>query len=329
MAENPAYVLRIGVPEADADAYWPRPVIRSSGQRMRFERLDREFLINHSALHDGGAGERRLLADPDALERLADSVADSFIHEISHARELGRAQPYVPHVMDDELAAAYREQLFLLDALERDEGFNRLAEALELQLEVGRRVRALRAARRGRDAGLEALGARYDALVTPDRLDALARLQDLARSTRAFEAGFAAAYSKSVPYLSWDSARELREERRLLAGVEDSVAHLERELAALDPASRQAERKRVRARRIRQIAQTQRLNIQFWGSPERVGEARARYARLLGGLRARLGARRAESRALKRLAAAPPGSLRTRYRFGPAPSAGARSLGGR
>lgn len=318
LAEHPAYQLRIGVQKADADTYWPRPSLANPAVYMRFERFDRQFLINHSVFHAEGKDERDFLKDRAALAALADSVAGSFIHEISHARELGAKSSYIPHVMDDELVAAYRELRFLLDALTHDPAFDRLQEAFELQVKVARLARRLRSSGKAeRDAAradLSRVMPRYRILVTRDRLDALSRLDDLRRSTAAFEAGFAQAYPKTVPYLSWDSAKELAEERRLLAGVEDALSIIQARLATLAQDSAEAERERERERQTRQIERIQRLNIQFWSTPEEVGRARANYAILLDGLRHELGRSRKTSSVLKRFAEPFPEALRVRFR---------------
>lgn len=321
MAEHPAYVLRIGVQKADADAYWPRPSLSNPAVYMRFERFDRQFLLNHAVFHAEGKDERMFLHDREALAALADSVAGSFIHEISHAREAVPGESYVPHVMDDELVAAYREMTFFLDALTHDPGFDRLGEAFALQVKVAGLAGRLRgddgeskaaSATAGRE--LEKLMPAYRVLVTRDRLDTLTRLNNLRRSTAAFEAGFTAAYPKSVPYLAWESGRELAEEKRLLAGVTGALSATQQRLAGLDPASSEAERERERERQTRQIERVQRLNIQFWSSPDQVGKARSRYSSILGALRTEFGRRRRGSSLLKRFTPPFPEALASRYR---------------
>lgn len=318
LAEHPAYQLRIGVQKADAEVYWPRPSLSNPAVYMRFERFDRQFLINHAVFHAEGHDERDFLRGGAELSALADSVAGSFIHEISHARELGAESSYTPHVMDDELVAAYREMRFLLDALTHDPAFDRLQEAFELQGKVARLARRLRsqgkAERDAASAELSRLMPRYRVLVTRDRLDALSRLDDLRRSTAAFETGFARAYPKTVPYLSWDSARELAEERKLLDGVEAALSMSQARLATLAQDSAEAERERERERQTRQIERIQRLNIQFWSTPEEVGRARANYAILLDGLRYELGRSRKTSSVLKRFTEPFPEALRVRFR---------------
>lgn len=305
--------------KADADVYWPRPSLANPAVYMRFERFDRQFLINHAVFHSEGKDERDFLQDRGALAALADSVASSFIHEISHARELGTGGPYVPHVMDDELVAAYREMRFLLDALTHGPAFDRLAEAFQLQTRVfglAARLKPGAPDREQASAELERLMPRYRAVVTRERLDALARLDNLRRSTAAFEAGFTAAYPKAVPYLEWDSAEELAEEKRLLSGVQDALAAIQARLSTLDPASAEADRERERERQTRQVERVQRLNIQFWSSPDEVGRARARYGLVLERLRRDLDRRRRTTSVLKRFTAPAPEALSVRYRVG-------------
>ncbi len=97
------------------------------------------FSINHKFLHSGGCDERCFINSPKIQQEFADAIAGSFVHEVSHAREI-EARPDMPYLQESEIIAYYRENIFILNALKAVPGFDNLMKCLSR----GRQLAALK-----------------------------------------------------------------------------------------------------------------------------------------------------------------------------------------
>lgn len=288
LREHPALKLQLSFVERDLADYFRRPHDDQPDVLMSYSRTERNLKIAHRVLHLDGRDEDAFIRDRGAQRDLAFAVADSFVHEISHARE--REHGAIPHLLEDELLSFYRAVAFVLDALRGSPDFNRLKAALELQKQVHAFREGLRDSTGGRLATLRRRGREllpaYEALVTPPRLFSLGQLAALARSTDEFERLVGDAYRRDGLPSLWSSPTErARIERRRLKeyqGVVDRIARLEDQLGRprSDPSSGEATKRLLRE------------DIGFWSDPARVSAARRHYAHLLSALKVELTRRR-------------------------------------
>ncbi|MBI4346649.1 MAG: hypothetical protein HY553_07320 [Elusimicrobia bacterium] len=288
LRDHPALKLQLSFVERDLADYFRRPHDAQADVLMSYSRIERNLKIAHRVLHLDGRDEESFIRDRSAQRDLAFAVADSFVHEISHARE--RERGAIPHLLEDELLAFYRSIAFVLDALRRAPDFNRLKAALEIQRQVHLLREGLRDATGDRRATLQRRGKEllptYQALVTPPRLFTLGQLTALARSADEFEALVGDAYRRDGLPSLWSSPKERakieRERLKEYQGVVDKIARLEDQLGRprSDPTSGEATKRLLRE------------DIGFWSDPARVSAARARYAQLLSGLKVELTRRR-------------------------------------
>ena len=288
LRDHPALKLQISFVEKDLADYWRRPFDDQPDVLMAYSRTERNLKIAHRVLHLAGRDEVTFIRDKTAQRDLTYAVADSFVHEISHARE--REEGAIPHLIEDELVSFYRGVVFVLDALRKHPDFNRLKAALELQKQVHAIRESLRDAsgprrddlkRRGR----ELIGA-YETLVTPPRLFGLEELAALARSTDEFETLVTEAYKRDGLSSLWAGAEERAEVERAhlkeYQGIVDKIARLEDQMGRphSDPTSGEATKRLLKE------------DIGFWSDAARVGAARKHYAQILSRLKSDLDRRR-------------------------------------
>ena len=289
LREHPALKLHISFVEKDLAEYWRRPLVEEPNVLMTYSPSERDLKIAHRVLHLDGRDEETYIRDKAAQRDLSFAVAVSFVHEISHARE--REGGAIPHFLEDELVSFYRGAVFVLDALRAYPDFNKLKAALDLQKQLHAIHEGLRDAsgpgkdelkRRGR-----ALGAAYEALVTPPRLFGLVELAALARSTDEFERLVGDAYKRDGLPSLWASAEERagveRENLKEYQGIIDKIARLEDQMGRprSDPTSREATKLLLREA------------VGFWSDTALVGAARKHYAQVLSRLKSELVRRRA------------------------------------
>jgi len=103
-----------------------RKVIKE-GAMMSYSPVEHSISIAHFLFHEGGGNEERFIQDRETQRRLAEAVAVSLVHEISHARTEEEYRGHAP-LLEDEYAAYYRNSLFLLDVLKARPDFNHYAE---------------------------------------------------------------------------------------------------------------------------------------------------------------------------------------------------------
>ncbi|MBI5201170.1 MAG: hypothetical protein HY925_06260 [Elusimicrobia bacterium] len=288
LRDHPALTLRISFVERDLADYWRRPFDDQPDVLMAYSRTERNLKIAHRVLHLDGRDEETFIRDKTAQRELTFAVADSFVHEISHARE--REGGAIPHLLEDELLSFYRGIAFVLDALRAHPDFNRMKAALELQKKVYAVREELREASGPKKEALKRKGRElmkgYDELVTPPRLFGLGELAALARSADEFEALVIDAYKRDGLPSLWASAEERasveREHLKEYQGIVDKIAKLEDQMGRprSDPTSGEATKLLLRE------------DIGFWSDPVRVGVARKRYAQMISHLKLDLERRR-------------------------------------
>jgi hypothetical protein len=141
-----------------------------------------QFSINHTFLHSGDCDERCFITSPKVQREFADAISGSFVHEVSHARDI-EARPDMPYLQESEIIAYYREHVFLLNALKAIPEFDNLMKCLP-------RARQLAALK----DKYFAMGARQEGTLSAKDNE---RIQKLFQSIQALEAGGAAAESAS------------------------------------------------------------------------------------------------------------------------------------
>lgn len=297
---HPNAHLKIGFPPEQKAQFPDRPP--TNGAFMYFDPMspdDRpEFVIAHSFLHTNGSNEADLIADPARLRPLMESVADVFVHEARHAMTKRMMDPKDPEAaaptfVEDETTAWYAGFLFLVETLESDPGYDRLAEAAPLLEHHGDLLRA------GKTAEADAL-LEKNPWLTNSRADKVLMLSKLRRSNAEFEAKIRALY-KTRPPVDDDAAvkREAAHDRAEAADLERSQISLDEIVARRTPSDpdtyRQAVDLRVSGARL--IAHLQGMQ-KYLESPAHVGEARAFFHKVLAVLRAEADDRRVRDAAL-------------------------------
>ena len=270
---------------------------------MLFTRSGSEslFSINHAFLHSGVCDEKCFITSPKIQREFADAISGSFVHEVSHARDI-EAQPDMPYLQESEVVAYYREHIFLLDALKAIPEFDKLAQCLprgrqlaglkDRYFEIAMRAGgALSAKEYGRMKQLlqsiHSLKAGGTEAESASRLEALILMEKLSVSNADFEARVRDMYP-DIPGIYGDPEGNI-----VAAGGKQEKARadyhkLKADKGRQEPGASQPAPE-LHYQRLFNTYENERL---FWTSPERRGKAKAYFELSLTSLRSEMDRRR-------------------------------------
>ena len=264
-----------------------------------------QFSINHTFLHSGDCDEKCFIASPKAQQEFADTISGSFVHEVSHARE-AEERPDMPYLQESEIVAAYREHIFLLDALKAIPKFDDLLKCLPLSrrlaplknkyFRISRRRGEKRSAkdkaqmekllRSIRD--LENTGAEAD---SASRLETLFLLRELSVSNSGFEARIRSMYP-DIPGANDYPDRNIQAADGKLDKARTDYQKIKAAKDQRKPGAGPADFESF----YRRLVNTYNNDKSFWNSQERRGKAQEYFNLSLTALRSEADRRRREGK---------------------------------